>query len=131
MASKAYTGPSFKVNRAFAEKFSDKWVILSAKFGFIEPNFIIEEDYNVTFNDPKTNPIKTSELKRQFHEMGLKKYDRIIALGGKNYAERVTEVVGESPKISTPSAGLGLGYGLQRIKELTLLNRIELIKRLF
>ena len=57
IAKNVYTGPIFKVNREYAETFSDKWVILSPKYGFIEPDFIIPEDYNVNFNDPKTEAI--------------------------------------------------------------------------
>lgn len=130
-ASKAYTGSPFKVNKAFAEKFSDKWIILSAKYGFIEPNFIIEEDYNVTFNNPKTKPIKTPELKKQFQKMGLDRYDMVIVLGGTNYTKRVIEIVGKNAKVATPAAGLGLGYGLKYIKELTLLDREEMIEKIF
>jgi hypothetical protein len=130
-ASRTYTGSPFKVNKAFAKKFADKWVILSAKYGFIEPSFIIKEDYNVTFNNSKTNPIKTTELKKQFKKMGLDKYDLVIALGGTNYTERVIEVVGKNAKVATPAAGLGLGYGLKYIKELTTLDEKEIIKKLF
>jgi len=37
----AYKSSPFAVNRKFAEKFSDKWVILSAKYGFIDPDFVM------------------------------------------------------------------------------------------
>jgi hypothetical protein len=40
-ASEAYIGVPFRINKAFAEKFADKWIVLSAKHGFIEPDFII------------------------------------------------------------------------------------------
>lgn len=63
--------------------------------------------------------------------MGLERYDLIIALGGKNYTDRVREVAEKSTQIATPATGLGLGYGLQHVKELTTLDRIEIIKTLF
>ena len=69
-AENAYTGSPFKVNREYAETFSDKWVILSAKYSFIDNDFIIARDYNVTFNDPKTNPISASTLKTQARARG-------------------------------------------------------------
>ena len=64
-AEAAYTGPPFKVNSGFARKVGDKWVILSAKYGFINPNFLIPESYNVTFKDPQTRPINVKHLKTQ------------------------------------------------------------------
>ena len=72
----AYTGSPFKVNKKFAEKFADKWVILSAKYGFIDPDFVIPENYNVTFNKPSTNPTKLETLRRQV----LEKSDFLLAI---------------------------------------------------
>ena len=36
------------VNRDYAEEFADRWVIVSAKYGFIDPEFVVSSDYNVT-----------------------------------------------------------------------------------
>lgn len=130
-ASKVYTGSPFIVNKAFAEKFADKWVILSAKYGFIEPDFIIPKDYNVSFNNSKSNPIEISELRKQFLKMGLDRYNLIIALGGTNYTKRILEVVDNPSTVSIPAAGLGLGYGLKYVKELTELDRKQMITKLF
>ena len=47
-ARDAYTGAPFKVNRAYAERFASYWVILSAKYGFIPPDYLIPGPYNVT-----------------------------------------------------------------------------------
>ena len=57
-AKDACTGAPFRVNRRYAETFGDRWVILSAKYGFIDPDFIIPENYNVTFKKPKDKPSK-------------------------------------------------------------------------
>ena len=40
-AGEAYTGAPFKVNRAYAERHGDRWVILSAKYGFIPPDSLL------------------------------------------------------------------------------------------
>jgi hypothetical protein len=40
-AREAYVGNLFKVGRRYAEAFSDEWVILSAKYGLIQPDFVI------------------------------------------------------------------------------------------
>ena len=47
-AKDVYTGAPFKVNRDYAEEFADRWVIVSAKYGFIDPEFVVSSDYNVT-----------------------------------------------------------------------------------
>ena len=105
-AKKVYTGPPFKVNREYAETFSDKWVILSPKYGFIEPDFSIPEDYHVDFKDPKTNPISLSELKEQAKDR-FSEYPCIVALGGTTYANLVIETFKSTDrKVITPSTGI-------------------------
>jgi hypothetical protein len=105
-AKNVYTGPPFKENREYAETFSDKWVILSPKYGFIEPDFIIPEDYNVTFKNPKTNPISLSKLKEQAKDR-FSEYPCIVALGGTTYANLVIETFKSTDrKVITPSTGV-------------------------
>ena len=116
-AENAYTGPPFKVNREYAETFSDKWVILSAKYGFMDNDFIIPRDYNVTFNDPKTNPISASTLKRQAKNRFFE-YDCIVALGGKTYASLVSQAFeGTGKRVISPTAGLRIGIALGKVKK--------------
>ena len=106
LAKNVYTGPPFKVNREYAEIFSDKWVILSPKYGFIEPDFIISEDYNVAFDDPKTNPISLSTLREQVKDR-FSEYPCIVALGGSTYANLVVETFKSTDqKVLTPSTGI-------------------------
>jgi len=117
-AKDAYTGAPFKVNRRYAETFSDKWVILSAKYGFINPAFIIPENYNVTFKKPSTNPVSIDALKKQIIEMGLDKYDKIVVLGGKEYVNAVTKAFEEyNVKIEAPLKDLPLGKAMKKVKE--------------
>ena len=37
-AKDAYVSPYFRKNRAYAERFADQWMILSAKYGFLDPD---------------------------------------------------------------------------------------------
>ena len=53
----------FTTNRAYAEKFGSRWVILSAKYGFIRPDFQIPGPYNVSFKDPATKPVESHRIK--------------------------------------------------------------------
>jgi len=58
-ARQAYTSTFFCVNRRYAEVFGESWIILSATYGFIAPDFVISAAYNVTFKDLRSNPIAT------------------------------------------------------------------------
>ena len=117
-AKDAYIGPLFKLNREYAERFSDRWMILSAKYGFIDPDFIIPENYNVTFKDPKTNPVSLNILREQVHEMGLDKFDKIIVLGGKDYVDVILKAFqGLNVKIIAPLKGLSIGLAMKKVKD--------------
>lgn len=117
-AAEAYTGAPFKVNKEYAEKFADKWVIFSAKYGFIEPDFKIPEAYNVTFKKKSTGPIDKLTLQRQAERLGLYEFSQIVGLGGKAYQAVVKDVFSGKPavRLSFPFAGLPLGLAMQAIK---------------
>jgi len=124
-ARDAYTGIPYKTYREYAERFSDKWVILSAKHGFLEPDSIIPEDYNVTFEDPLTNPISTLELAKQVRQNDLDKYDLVIVLGGRSYTNAVSQAFsGSRVLIKKPLEGLRLGYSVQAVKNAIRQNRL-------
>ena len=68
-AKDAYTSPIFSVSREYAEKFGDRWLILSAKYGFIEPDFVIPANYNIRMGEPGS--VSVSGLARQAKDKGL------------------------------------------------------------
>lgn len=106
-ARDVYIGSFAKTCIEYAEKFyPNSYVILSAKYGFLFPDELISEDYNVTFNDPRTNPISVDELRKQAEEKGLMKYDEIVVVAGSNYANIVRKVF-RRKKIITPLKGFG------------------------
>jgi hypothetical protein len=84
-ACEAYTSGFFAGNRRYAETFGDRWVILSAKYGFIAPDFTIPGSYNVTFKRASTNPIGVEALQRQMREQQLDSFTKVICLGGADY----------------------------------------------
>lgn len=129
-AEEAYVGAPFKVNKAFAQKFAQKWIILSAKCGFIEPDFVIPENYDVSFNEPATNPMGLSELKTQLKKKGLENYDVVIALGGKDYTEIVKEVFRRCGKVVTPTEGLPIGKAMKLVKSLTRLDKEQMLRKI-
>ncbi len=117
-ARDVYIGPFAKKCIEYAEKFyPNSYVILSAKYGFLFPDEIVPENYNVTFNDPKTNPITVEELRKQAERKGLMNYDEIVVLAGSNYVEIVKKVF-TGKRVITPLRGLeGMGSMMSAIKK--------------
>jgi hypothetical protein len=115
----AYIGTYFSLNRQYAERFADHWVILSAKYGFIDPDFSIPGPYDVTFTRKSTGPISAEALRRQLREQRLFSFDRVIALGGKHYRQVIMEAFDDSPVAPTfPFAqAKGIGYMMQATKK--------------
>lgn len=115
-AAEAYVGVPFRVNRAYAEVVGDAWVILSAKYGFLAPDDLLNGPYEVTFKRKKTNPVAVETLQRQVEERGLASFDRVIGLGGVEYRAALTEAFRDHAEVAFPFAGLALGYSLQATK---------------
>jgi hypothetical protein len=116
-AREVYQGVPFKINREYAEKFADQWFILSAKYGFIEPDFVIPENYNVTFDDPESNPISLAELQAQVRDKGLDRFDLTVALGSTTYAETVrNSFAGTRVTVIAPTAGLPIGRAIGQVR---------------
>lgn len=116
-AEDAYISAYFEGNKEYAKKFGDKWMILSAKYGFIEPNFMIPSNYNVTFKKPSTEQISVEELRKQVKQKGLHRFDEIEVLGGCEYVEKVKKAF-ESSKaiILLPLEDLPIGQKMNRVR---------------
>lgn len=116
-ARDAYTSLFFKTNRAYAESCGSRWVILSAKYGFISPDFQIPGPYNVSFKDPASKPEEASTLMDQIKELGLGEAQRVIGLGGKEYRAMIKEAFASfGCPLRFPFAGLPIGEMIQATK---------------
>ncbi len=117
-ASDAYTGAPFKLNRRYAECFGDAWIVLSAKFGFVKPEFVISGPYEVTFKNVRTHPITTECLQQQVGDLGLNRYALVVGLGGADYRKAICDAFVVSPvHLAFPFAGLKIGKMMQATKE--------------
>ncbi len=113
----AYTGAPFKLNRAYAEHFANRWVVLSAKYGFIAPDFVIPGPYNVTFKRKNPPPVDVVTLCEQIERQRLQVSDPIIVLGGKDYRRTAQEAFAPwSVRLLSPFAGLPIGKMMQATK---------------
>jgi len=124
-AKDAYVSGYFQNNRAYAERFGKRWLILSAKYGFLEPETRIR-DYDVSFLDSRTNPIGIGKLRTQMKRKRVGRYRDVVVLGGSAYAEIVHAAFdGAAVKIHQPFSGLrGIGFIQQAVKRATLRGRM-------
>ena len=112
-AHSVYVSGLFKLGRQYAETFGDVWMILSAKYGFISPDFSIPGPYEVSFKHPASGPISIAELRRQAGEI---KVQRVIGLGGREYREAISAAFA-TIEVNFPFAGLSLGHTMHAIKK--------------
>lgn len=109
-AADAYIGTLFTLNRAYAERLGDRWIILSAKYGFVLPDFEIPETCKVTFNDKKSGPITPQALRRQVAEREWHRHALIVGLGGKAYRHAIEAAFAPfAVRMDFPFAGLPIG----------------------
>jgi hypothetical protein len=116
-ARNAYVGTPFKVNRSYADRFTERWVILSAKYSRISPDFLIDGPYNVTFKRASTGPVSVPTLREQIHRAGLHCFGVVIGLGGEEYRAMLTAAFSShEAKLVFPFAGLPIGKAMQATK---------------
>lgn len=119
-AKDAYVSGYFQNNRSYAERFGRRWLILSAKYGFLDPETRIR-NYNVSFLDSRTKPIGIGRLRAQVKQKRLGQHQDVVVLGGSAYAEVVRAAFdGSAVKIHQPFSGLrGIGFIQQAVKRAT------------
>ena len=104
-ACDAYCSSLFKLCRRYAESRGTPWVILSAKYGLLDPGTAIT-DYNVAFGQ-HGKTVTTEELGRQWRER-FEHVRRVISLASKAYDARLAAAFPEGVKLETPLKGMGL-----------------------
>lgn len=114
-ARDACRGATFTVNRRYAECYDERWLILSAKYGLISPDYVLTGPYNVTFKDPPTHPVSATVLVSQLGKLSLEGIDAVICLGGTEYREMKAAFLGKPLSLYFPFAGLPLGKSMQAI----------------
>ncbi len=115
-AREAYCGLLTRLAITYAELFyRDHWYILSAKYGFIRPDMLIEP-YDKTFRNIVITKSLISSLRRQADSLGLTRYSVITVLGGSRYVE-VCRRVFPDKIIRAPLAGLGYFRAVKLLKK--------------
>lgn len=103
----------------YAEKFyPNSWCILSAKHGFLFPDDIVQGHYTECFHDKRSTSVTLDELSLQIKVKKLDKYEKIIILGGKYYADLINKLFFEK-KVYYPLNGCkGIGYMMKKLNGL-------------
>ncbi|HDR7286701.1 hypothetical protein SIL04_02435 [Bacillus cereus group sp. BfR-BA-00331] len=116
-AKDVYISPFGKACQSYATMFFENWVILSAKHGFLRPNDIVLENYDLAFDSKSDKVISIEQLQKQMVDKSLLQFDEIVLLAGKKHKKVVTKLYPEEI-ITYPLEGCkGIGYMLQRLKE--------------
>ncbi len=91
VARDLYISDWFKKASAYAETISDKWYVLSAKYGLVDPNSVITP-YDETLNNMPISMRRTWSLKvMQDLRPLVNKGDHIMILAGMKYREFLVE----------------------------------------
>jgi hypothetical protein len=117
-AKETYVGTFHKLCQAYSKAFFDVWIILSAKHGFLLPDDLVSENYNLSFSMKEKNEkiISIEELKEQILKKNLSEVDVIVVLGGKKF-NKIIEGVFPTRDISFPLQKFsGIGYMQQHLK---------------
>jgi cytoplasmic iron level regulating protein YaaA (DUF328/UPF0246 family) len=115
-AEDLYISPLFKYGLSYAKTLHpDKIYILSAKYGLLELDEIIEP-YNTTLNTMKSNEIKewSERVLIQLNKKVNLNSDQVIFLAGNNYRKYLIPHIKD---YIIPLKNLGIGKQLKFLKE--------------
>jgi len=125
-ASNTYQGAFFRMASRIAADDADRWVILSAKHGFLNPGTRIKRDYDETL-PARLQYAQIERLRGQIIAKGLHEYAEIVVLGGSRYQAAVEAAF--SPFGSRVRAGLPpdskIGTRLQLLKRANRLGDLQ------
>lgn len=120
-AKDAYIGRGFTLKRRFAELNGYPWFILSAKYGLMKPNRIIEPNYDEVIRSKHEMEIASQKIGKQLREYPeFSNSSEILFLGPQSYAESLRNAlpVRHRSKLMHLTKGLKQGESQKAIKNL-------------
>ena len=123
-ARELYSSPLFTKSREFIEQLCDRWFILSAKHGLLEPTQVVEP-YEETLKK------KSGQERKEWAEKVwsalrpiVQPGDRVTILAGKRYREFLVPLIVEyGCRVDVPMQGFRIGRQLQWLS-----NQIEQLR---
>ncbi|MBC1526149.1 hypothetical protein HCJ05_01280 [Listeria seeligeri] len=119
-ASEAYTGTFYRLSKTYAEKFADSYLILSPKYGFLRPDDLVAEPYDVRFTMKGTSEatIQLEELKRMWRELQINPTELVPMLGGEKFRGLLSSITDNKQTFDFPLTGSsGIGVMQQKLKQ--------------
>lgn len=118
-AKNLYTGSFTRKCIEYAKKSDfDLWCILSAKYGFLFPDEIVQGQYNECFHNKLSNSMTLRELSSQIKSKELDRYEKVIILGGKYYTDMMKKLFNEKEVYNPLNDCKGIGYMMKKLNEL-------------
>jgi cytoplasmic iron level regulating protein YaaA (DUF328/UPF0246 family) len=116
-AKDLYISDLFQKSRAYAEKTGEEWFILSALYGLVEPETVIEA-YDRTLNQMR-RPEREAWATRVAGQITdlVPKQSRLVFLAGENYRRELVCLLDKHYQIEIPMHGLRVGEQLKFLKE--------------
>ncbi|MEC7986140.1 MAG: hypothetical protein VX278_13330 [Myxococcota bacterium] len=109
LAKEAYRSAFHRYARCYAQRHCAQHIILSAKYGFMKPDFPIQEPYDISFSRPKDPVISVDTLQQQAAD--YRSFSAILVLCPKAYAEKIAQAFYHlPPKLLFPLQNIG-GFG--------------------
>ena len=112
-AKDLYNSSLFQKSRAYAERLGQPWFILSAKYGLVHPDHVIEP-YDLTLNGMGVADRRRwantvmSQLQPHLHEVS-----EVVFLAGRNYCQYLEpQLVQRGIAVQDPMRGLQIGRRL-------------------
>ncbi|WP_416150542.1 DUF6884 domain-containing protein [Salipaludibacillus sp. HK11] len=116
-AGEAYIGTFHRLSKAYATKFFDEYLILSAKHGFLRPDDVVDELYDLSFSMKSKEVISVEELKAQLKTKGLDKYERFVVLTGSKYFPILDQTLPANVELNFPLLDCdGIGFMQRELK---------------
>jgi hypothetical protein len=119
-AKDLYQSTWFRLARRYAERFGDRWFILSAKHGLLLPDQEIEP-YEMTLNTMSRKQ-RLDWARRVYHQIALgsliPQQEEIVILAGYGYRQYLElYLLADGYTVKHPLSGLGIGQQQRWLKE--------------
>lgn len=118
-AQDLYDSDLFRKMKCYAQQHSDRWFILSAKYGLLSPETEIEP-YELTLNTMRIGDRRAwaKQVYAQMQELGLLHSGvSFLWLAGNKYKKHLAELLFDYSR-EDPLAGKGIGQRLKWLKEM-------------
>lgn len=91
LAKKVYINPFHALAKKYISQFTNQWVILSAKYGFLSPDDTLPRTYDITFDRPDDPYITIEALQLQIVSKKLYNYTDIMIICNNRYIDKIRQ----------------------------------------